>query len=83
MKRRPDLKPAYAVIENAMHDGDETQEAYHLHEKGVPVFIVGFRKPMDGEPVTDEYAAEYRKANPWAKVLLMDDESSYEGRGTK
>lgn len=82
MKRRPDLRPAYAVIEEAMTDEDLTQEAYELHERGVPVYIVGFRKVIDkgAEGVTDDYAKEYAVNNPWATVLLMDDEQAYDSR---
>ena len=82
LKRRPDLVPAYAVIEDAMFDADETQAAYDLATKGVGVFVVGFRKPIEtgAQPVTDDYAAAYKAANPWATVLLMDDEARYDSR---
>lgn len=82
MKRRPDLVPAYAVVEDAMFDADETQAAFDVSDKGVKVYIVGFRKTIDvrGQPVTDDYAAAYKAANPWATVLLMDDERSYDSR---
>lgn len=85
MRRRPDLKPDYAIIENAMHDADETQAAHDLHARGVRVRIVGFRKPLEkgGHPVDDGYAKEYATANPWAEVILMDDERAYEGRTAK
>lgn len=84
MRRRPDLKPTYSVVENAMHDADETQAAADLaHASGRPVYIIGFRKPKSGTDtvgVSDDYAREYQDRNPWAKVILMDDESAYEGR---
>ena len=82
MRRRPDLKPDYAVIEAAMHDADETQAAYDLHARGVPVYIIGFKQPIDKNvpAVTDEYAREYQRSNPWARVLLMQNEQAYEGR---
>lgn len=82
MKRRPDLVPAYAVVEDAMFDADETQAAYDLSAKGVAVYIVGFRQTIDarGQPVSDDYAAAYKAANPWATVLLMDDERRYDSR---
>lgn len=82
MKRRPDLVPAYAVIEEAMSDEDLTQEAYELHERGVPVYIVGFRRVIDkgAQGVTDAYAKEYADNNPWATVLVMDDEQAYDSR---
>jgi len=85
MRRRPDLRPDYAVIENAMHDADETQAAYDLSARGVPVYIIGFRKPIDsgGTPVDDVYADDYAKKNPWAKVIIMQDERAYEGRDAK
>ena len=82
MRRRPDLKPAYAVIEDAMFDADETQAAADLHAKGVVVYIVGFRKTIDdkGQPVTEAYAKAYAANNPWARLLLMDDERAYDSR---
>lgn len=83
MKRRPDLRPAYAIVENAMHDADETQAAYDLHDHDpkIPVYIIGFKKTIDGSPgVTDDYAKEYKKRNPWASVIIMNDEASYDIR---
>lgn len=82
MKRRPDLVPAYAVIEDALFDADETQAAFELSEKGVAVYIVGFRKPLekDAWPVSDTYAAAYKAANPWASIILMDDERFFDSR---
>lgn len=82
MKRRPDLVPAYAVVEDAMFDASVTQAAYDLHEKGVPVLIVGFKKPVErtGAAVTEEYAAAYKAANPWATVMLVEDEARYDSR---
>lgn len=82
MKRRPDLVPAYAIVEDAMFDADETQASYDISAKGVRVYIVGFKKTIDarGQAVTDDYAAAYKAANPWATVLLMDDERSYDSR---
>lgn len=82
MKRRPDLVPAYAVVEDAMFDAGVTQAAYDLHEKGVPVLIVGFKKPVErtGAAVTEEYAAAYKAANPWATVMLVEDEARYDSR---
>lgn len=82
MKRRPDLVPAYAVVEEAMFDAGVTQAAYGLHERGVPVLIVGFKTPMErtGTPVTGEYAAAYKAANPWATVMLIEDEARYDSR---
>jgi hypothetical protein len=82
IERRPDLVPAYAVVEDAMFDADETQAAYDLHVKGVGVLIVGFRKALEphAQGVTDDYAAAYKAANPWASVLLMDDEAHYDSR---
>jgi hypothetical protein len=82
IERRPDLAPAYAVVEDAMLDADETQAAYDLHVKGISVLIVGFRKALelDAQGVTDDYAAAYKAANPWASVLLMDDEAHYDSR---
>lgn len=82
MKRRADLVPAYAVVEDAMFDAEATQAAYDLHEKGVAVYIVGFRKALDkgGQSVSDDYAAAYKAANPWATVLLMDDEARFDSR---
>lgn len=83
LKRRPDLLPAYAVVEEAMFDAAVTQAAYDLHATGVPVLIVGFRRPTEktAPPVTDDYAAAYKAANPWASVLLIEDEARYESRG--
>lgn len=83
MKRRPDLKPAYAVIEAAMTDQDETTEAYKLHQKGVPVYIIGFHKQKDGVVITDAYAKQYQENNPWARLIMMEDENQYEGRTSK
>lgn len=82
MKRRPDLVPAYAVIENGIFDNDETRAAYQLHAKGVPVYMIGFRKLLSDkdQPVTEEDARQFRRNNPWAKVLLMADEAAYDGR---
>jgi hypothetical protein len=82
MQRRPDLTPAYAVIEDAMFDADTTQAAYDLYDKGVDVLIVGFRKALDknAQAVADDYAAAYKAVNPWATVLLMDDEARYDSR---
>ena len=82
MRRRPDLRPAYAVVEDAMFDAEETQAAANLHARGVAVYIIGFRKPIDpkGRAVTDDYAQAYAANNPWARVLLMDDERAYDSR---
>lgn len=82
MTRRPDLRPAYAIVEDAMFDADETQAAADLHALGVPVYIVGFKAAIDGkgEAVTDDYAAAYARNNPWAKVLLMEDERAFDSR---
>ena len=82
MKRRADLMPAYAVVEDAMFDAEATQAGYDLHANGVAVYIVGFRKSLDknAQAVTDEYAAAYKAANPWATVLLMDDEARFDSR---
>lgn len=82
MTRRPDLRPAYAIVEDAMFDADETQAAADLNALGVPVYIVGFKVTIDnkGEPVTDAYAAAYAANNPWAKVLLMEDERAFDSR---
>ena len=82
MQRRPDLRPAYAIIEDAMFDADETQAAYELHARGLTVYIVGLRKPIEAKspPVTDAYATAYARANAWAKVLLMDDERAFDSR---
>ena len=81
MRRRPDIKPAYAVIEAAMKDANETEAAHDLAKSGVPVHIIGFRKSKHPEfQISDDEAKAYAKANPWAKVLLMDTESQYEGR---
>lgn len=82
MKRRADLVPAYAIVEDAMFDAAATQAAYDLHAKGVAVYVVGFRKALDKstQAVTDEYAAAYKAANPWATVLLMDDEARFDSR---
>lgn len=82
MKRRPDLRPVYAIVEDAMFDAEATQAAYDLAARGVPVYIVGFRQPIDpkGATVSDDYATAYRVANPWAKVLLMDDERQWDSR---
>lgn len=85
MKRRPDLVPTYAVIEDAMFDAEETQAAFDLSEKGVSVYVVGFRKPIEksAQAVSDDYAAAYKAVNPWATVLLIDDERRYESRGAR
>ncbi|MDE2440120.1 MAG: hypothetical protein KGP14_03775 [Betaproteobacteria bacterium] len=82
MTRRPDLRPSYAVVENAMHDDDEADAAHELYNKGVPTYIIGFRKPLDAkdQPVSDEYAKEWKSKHPWAHVLLMDDEHAYDQR---
>lgn len=82
MKRRPELRPVYAVIEDAMFDADETQAAADLYAKGVPVYIIGFRKPLDpaAQGVTEAYAREYAANNPWARVLIMNDERAYDSR---
>jgi hypothetical protein len=82
MRRRPDLRPVYAVIENAMYDADETQAAADIARRGIPVYIVGFRQPLDKHTpaVTDEHARAYAAANSWARVLLMDDERAYDSR---
>ncbi|MFM9940952.1 MAG: hypothetical protein ACKVP7_15825 [Hyphomicrobiaceae bacterium] len=82
MKRRPDLKPVYAVIEDAMFDAEETQHAANLAIRGVPVYIIGFKLPIEATkyPVTDAYALEYARNNPWARVLVMEDERSYDSR---
>lgn len=82
MRRRADLKPVYAVIEDAMFDAEETQHAADLFGRGVPVYIIGFKKPVDVTKyaVTDAYAREYATSNPWARVLVMDDERFYDSR---
>jgi hypothetical protein len=81
MRRRPDLKPAYAVIEAAMHDADETQAAADLAHRGIPVYVIGFKKTLKGDGEVDaDYAADYQAKNPWAHVILMEDEKAYEGR---
>ena len=82
MKRRADLVPAYAIVEDALFDADETQAAFELALKGVAVYIVGFRKPLEAGayPVTDAYAAEYKRVNPWCTVILMDDEHAFDSR---
>ena len=82
MQRRADLRPAYAVIEDAMFDADETQAAANLHKRGVPVYFIGFRKPIEqGVPaMTDDYARAYATNNPWASILIMDDERAWDSR---
>jgi hypothetical protein len=82
MKRRPDLRPAYAVVEDAMFSAEETQAAANLHARGVPIYVVGFRKPItpDAYPVTDDYARQYAANNPWARILVIDDERAYDSR---
>jgi Large polyvalent protein associated domain 23 len=83
MRRRPDLKPDYAVIEAAMHDADETQAAADIAHRGVPTYIIGFKTPLNPKTpaVSPEYAKDYAAANPWAHVILMENEKAYEGRG--
>lgn len=92
MKRRGDLVPAFAVVENAMYDLDETTAASALHARGVSVYVVGFEKALRGkgkenmpsaEDVTPSYAAEYARVNPWANVILFADEEAFEGRDAK
>lgn len=82
MRRRPDLKPDYAVIEAAMHDADETQAAADLAHRGVETYIIGFKKPLNPSTpaVSADYAKLYQERNPWAHVLLMENEEAYEGR---
>lgn len=82
MKRRADLKPVYAVVEDAMFDADETQAAADLSGRGIAVYIVGFKIPIEkGKAgVTEDYARAYAKANPWARVLLMEDERAFDSR---
>ena len=82
MERRADLVPDYAIIEDAMFDGDETQAAYALHARGVTVFIIGFHTPLEtgAAGVTDAYAREYAANNPWANVLILDDERAFDSR---
>lgn len=82
MKSRPDLVPSYAVLEDIIRDPDETEAAREMSERGVPVYVIGFKKPLErGTPeMTEEEAAAYQKANPWARVLLMEDEKHYDGR---
>ncbi|MFV0295412.1 MAG: hypothetical protein ACK5JT_04750 [Hyphomicrobiaceae bacterium] len=82
MTRRPDLKPAYALVEDAMLDADETQAAYDVAAKGVPVYIIGFRKTIEPDVpgITPAYAEAYKRANPWCHVILMDDEHYFDSR---
>ena len=82
MRRRPDLRPVYAVIEDAMFDAEATQAAGNLWKQGVPVYVVGFRKPLSDKAaaVTDDYARAYQAANPWARVLVIDDERAWDSR---
>ena len=82
MKRRVDLVPAYAVIEDAMFDADETQAAAELYKRGVAVYFVGFRKPIDPKvpAMTDDYARAFATNNPWATILIMDDERAWDSR---
>jgi hypothetical protein len=65
-----------------MFDADETEAAADLFAKGVPVYIIGFKTPVDpsGKGVTDEYARVYAANNPWAQVLIMKDERAYDSR---
>lgn len=82
MQRRADLKPIYAVIEDAMFDASETQAAFGLHARGVPVYIIGFTKPLDPKTpaLTEEYVRAYRDNNPWAALLIIDDERAWDSR---
>ncbi len=82
MKRRADLKPAFALIEDALFDADETQQAYSLHARGVPVYVVGFRTPIEaGTPgVNDAYAQAFADNNPWARLLVIADERAFDSR---
>ena len=82
MKRRKDLVPAYAVIEAAVYDQDETAAAYRLHQAGVPVYVIAFKKLLSktDPAVPLATAQQYARDNPWAKLLLMEDEFAYEGR---
>ena len=82
MQRRADLKPIYAVIEDAMFDASETQAAFGLHARGVPVYIIGFTKPLDPKTpaLTDDYIRAYRDNNPWAALLIIDDERAWDSR---
>lgn len=82
MKRRADLVPAYALIEDAMFDANETQAAAELFKRGVAVYFVGFRKPIDPKvpAMTDDYAQAFATNNPWCSILVMDDERAWDSR---
>ena len=82
MKRRADLVPAYAVIEDAMFDANETQAAAELYKRGIAVYVVGFRRPIEPKvpAMTDDYARAYATNNPWAAILVMDDERAWDSR---
>lgn len=80
MKRRPDLRPDYAVIENAVHDGDETAAAHEMAKRGVPTYVVDFARPIDkgsGKPVIAADAARWQAANPDMRLLHMSNERFY------
>ena len=82
MKRRADLVPAYALIEDAMFDANETQAAAELYKRGVAVYFIGFRKPIDPKvpAMTDAYARAFAANNPWCSILVMDDERAWDSR---
>lgn len=65
-----------------MFDADETQAAADLHVLGVAVYVVAFKVTIDGkgQPATEADASAYAAANPWAKVLLMEDERAFDSR---
>ena len=55
-----------------------------LHKRGVAVYFVGFRKPIDPKVPAmtdaDAYARAYATNNPWAAILIMDDERAWDSR---
>jgi hypothetical protein len=89
VKKNPDLKPPYAVIEHGMKDKAQVAAAKQLADMGVPVHFIEFGDPGTDKSTrqkrkdptsTHEEADAFVKANPWAQVTHMKTQDAYNGR---
>ena len=84
IKREPETlrHVSYAVIEGAISDKWETEQAKRLSAAGLAVYVIAFVKGFDkgSQSVTPERAIDFVEKNSWARVILMKNEAAYDSR---
>lgn len=85
MKRRADLVPVYAVMEDLLRDPDDTEAAERLHGNGIAIYAIAFRSPVkaDSALIEEAEARSWQRAHSWAQLLFIDDERAFDSRGGK